>query len=193
MIWTVPNLLSLIRIGLVPLFVVSVLQREMLQALATFLLAGLTDALDGAAARWWRQQTRLGAYLDPAADKLLLVSAYVVLSVPELHEGVVIPAWITALVLTRDVAIVVVSLILYLAHGIRTFRPSTLSKLNTVMQVLAVLLVLLASLSSQFVVAARMALGIVAFTTLASGIDYIRRSRLLEDVPETSTEERRRN
>jgi cardiolipin synthase len=188
MIWTVPNLLSLIRLGLVPVFVVSVLQREMLQALVTFLLAGLTDALDGAAARWWRQQTRLGAYLDPAADKLLLVSAYVVLSVPELHEGVVIPTWITALVLTRDVAIVVVSFILYLAHEIRTFRPSTLSKLNTAMQVVTVLLVLLASLWSQFVVAAHVALWTVAFTTVASGLDYIRRTRLLEDIPEASTE-----
>ncbi len=181
MIWTVPNLLSLIRMGLVPWFVVSVLSDEMARALAIFVLGGITDALDGAAARWWRQQSRLGAYLDPAADKLLLVSAYVVLAVPGLRDGVAIPMWITALVLTRDVIIVVVAAILYLAQGIRSFPPSPLSKLNTAIQVFAVVFVLLASVTVAFEAVAKLALWIVALTTVASGIDYIRRTRLLED------------
>ena len=87
------------------------------QALWIFAIAGVTDALDGFIARFWHQQSALGAYLDPLADKLLLVTAYVMLAIPNLRTGLVIPAWVTALVITRDVVIVVVALVLHLAVG----------------------------------------------------------------------------
>lgn len=183
MIWTIPNLLSILRMGLVPLFVLSVLSGEMLRALLVFGLAGVTDALDGAAARWWRQKSRLGAYLDPAADKLLLVAAYVVLSIPGLREGLVIPVWITALVLTRDVVIVIVAMVLYLAQGVTSFPPSPLSKLNTAMQIVAVVLVLLSGIVQHAEEVASWAVWLVAVTTLASGIDYIRRTRRFDSSP----------
>ena len=125
---TIPNLLSILRMGLIPWFVISVLDGDATRALWIFAIAGVTDALDGFIARFWRQQSALGAYLDPLADKLLLVTAYVMLAIPNLRIGFVIPAWVTALVITRDVVIVVVALVLHLAVGISRFPPSPLEQ-----------------------------------------------------------------
>jgi cardiolipin synthase len=172
----IPNLLSLLRMALVPMFVVSILEGRPGRALAVFVVAGVTDALDGFVARFWGQQTSLGAYLDPAADKLLLVSAYVVLAIPNLHSGVTVPAWISGLVITRDIVIVVVALILHLASGMEKFPPSPVSKVNTAVQLAAVVLVLLSGLSSGFEIPATFAVYLVAALTLASGIDYVYRS-----------------
>ena len=115
---TIPNLLSILRMGLIPWFAISVIDGDATRALWIFAIAGVTDALDGFIARFWRQQSALGAYLDPLADKLLLVTAYVMLAIPNLRLGLVIPAWVTALVITRDVVIVVVALVMHLAVGI---------------------------------------------------------------------------
>jgi len=175
-IMTLPNLLSLARMALVPLFVVAILDGRPGRALVVFALAGVSDALDGFIARFWKQQSALGAYLDPAADKLLLVAAYVVLAIPNLHEGLTIPAWITALVITRDVVIVVVALILHLAADIKRFPPSPISKVNTGVQVGAVIVVLVSGLWEEAEIAATVAVYLVAALTLASGIDYIRRT-----------------
>ena len=143
MTFTIPNLLSLLRMGLIPLFVIMVMNGDAPKALLIFVVAGVTDALDGFIARFWKQQSLLGAYLDPMADKLLLTTAYVVLSIPSLnHGGAQIPPWMTILVIARDVLIVVVALVLYLAAGVRKFPPSVLSKINTILQVVAVALVL---------------------------------------------------
>ena len=171
-----PNLLSILRMGLVPLFVIAVLDGRPGRALLVFAIAGITDALDGFIARFWKQQTVLGAYLDPAADKLLLVTAYVVLAIPNLHAGMVIPAWVTALVITRDVVIVVVALILYVAGGINRFPPTWISKVNTATQVSAVILVLMSGVVTDFEIAATVAVYTVAGLTLLSGIDYIRQA-----------------
>lgn len=180
---TLPNLLSLLRMVLVPLFVLSVLDGRPGRALAVFAVAGITDGLDGFIARFWKQQSALGAYLDPAADKLLLVSAYVVLAIPNLHQGLTVPAWISALVITRDIVIVVVALILFLASGVQSFPPSPVSKVNTAVQLLAVILVLLSGVSSGFDLPATVAVYLVAALTLASGIDYIYRSNRMVVTP----------
>src|SRR5262245_59531699 len=176
MIFTIPNLLSLLRMGLVPLFIITVVNGDWRKSLLVFLVAGVTDALDGFIARYWDQKSLLGAYLDPIADKLLLTSAYVVLSIPGLNRGAEIPLWVTILVIARDVLIVIVALVLYLAAGIRAFPPSVLSKINTTVQVAAVLLVLvsgtLPSLRS-IDLAADTALYLVGGLTVASGLDYI--------------------
>lgn len=169
-----PNLLSILRMGLIPLFVIAVLDGRPGRALLVFAIAGITDALDGFIARFWKQQTVLGAYLDPAADKLLLVTAYVVLAIPSLHAGMVIPAWVTALVITRDVVIVVVALILYVAGGVNRFPPTWISKVNTATQVSAVILVLMSGVVTGLEIAATVAVYTVAGLTLLSGIDYIR-------------------
>lgn len=176
MTFNVPNLLSVLRMALVPVFVISVLDGDVRGALWVFAAAGITDALDGAIARIWRQQTVLGAYLDPAADKLLLVTSYVVLAIPNLHAGYVLPAWVTALVITRDVVIVIVALLLYLASGVTRFPPSPLSKVNTALQVATVILVLLSGLSANLEPVAMVAAYLVAVVTVASGVDYIVRA-----------------
>ena len=113
---------------------------------------------------------------DPLADKLLLVTAYVMLAIPNLRLGLVIPAWVTALVITRDVVIVVVALVMHLAVGISRFPPSPLSKINTAAQLLAIVGVLLSSRSSVFEAIAGFLVLLVAALTIGSGIEYIYRA-----------------
>jgi cardiolipin synthase (CMP-forming) len=170
---TVPNLLSLLRMGLVPFFIIAVIDGQPRRALAVFVAAGVTDALDGAIARIYHQQSLLGSYLDPIADKLLLASAYVMLSIPSLHHGTPIPVWVTVLVLARDVLLVAVALVLHLALGVKKFPPSVLSKLTTVLQVGAIVLVLLTGLYASLEPFALGAMYLVGALTLASGLDYI--------------------
>ena len=173
---TIPNLISLLRMIFVPLFVISILDGRPGRALTVFVLAGLSDALDGFIARVWKQQSALGLYLDPAADKLLLVSAYVVLAIPNLHQGLTIPAWISALVVTRDIVIVIVVVILHLAAGATRFPPSPFSKVNTVVQVAGVIVVLLSGVHAGFEGPATVMVFVVAASTLGSGVDYIYRT-----------------
>ncbi|MDP9122399.1 MAG: CDP-alcohol phosphatidyltransferase family protein [Acidobacteriota bacterium] len=174
--FTIPNLLSLLRMGLVPPFIIAVLDGQPKRALVIFLLAGISDALDGAIARFFHQQSALGAYLDPIADKLLLTSAYVSLAIPGLNHGAQIPAWVSVLVIARDVVIVIVVAVLYLALEIRTFQPSVLSKITTVFQVAAVLLVLVSGLEPSLEPLTLGCLYAVAVLTLASGLDYLYRA-----------------
>ena len=173
---TIPNLLSLLRMGLTPLFLVAVVSGHALGALLIFGLAGVTDGIDGFIARRFGQQSRLGAYLDPAADKLLLTSAYVVLAIPGLHAGALIPPWVTVVVIARDVIIVVVTVILALALHMSNFPPSWLSKVNTTVQVVGAILVLASALWAPLVAVAEWAIWAVLATTLASGVDYLLRA-----------------
>lgn len=173
--FTIPNFLSLLRMGLIPLFIIAVLDGESRKALLIFGIAGLTDALDGFIARFWNQQSPLGAYLDPIADKLLLTSAYIVLSFPTLNHGAEIPVWVTVLVIARDVLMVAVALILYLAAGVKKFPPTVLGKINTVLQVAAVVLVLFSAILRQLEPVADWALMAVAALTVISGLNYVYR------------------
>ncbi len=173
MSFTIPNLLSLLRMGLIPVFIISILHGLPKEAVLIFLVAGLTDALDGLIARFWSQQSALGAYLDPMADKLLLVSAYATLAVPGVYPGVPIPVWVAVLVITRDVLIVVVSLVMYLAIGVSKFRPTKISKLTTTVQVGAVVLVLLSGLTEGLDTVTRLAVILVAVLTVLSGLNYM--------------------
>lgn len=173
---TIPNLLTLLRMGLVPLFIIAVLNGHPVRALVIFLAAGVTDALDGFIARFWDQRSLLGAYLDPIADKLLLVSAWVVLSIPSLGTAVKIPLWVTVLVIARDVLIVIMVLVFYLATDLRTFKPSLLSKATTVVQVTTVSIVLGAAVFPRLVPIAETLIYVVFVFTLLSGLDYTRRT-----------------
>lgn len=183
MTFTIPNLLSLLRMGLVPLFIITVVNGDWRKALLIFLVAGVTDGLDGFIARFWDQKSLLGAYLDPMADKLLLTSAYVVLSIPSLSRGAEIPIWVTILVIARDVLIVVMALVLHLATGARRFSPSLLSKINTAAQVVAVGLVLVSGTfpDLRFIeLIADTAIYLVGGLTVASGLDYVYRVSRME-------------
>ena len=170
---TVPNLLSLLRLGLTPLFLISIVNGRPAVGLMIFVVAGVTDALDGWIARHYRLQSRLGAYLDPMADKLLLTSAYVVLALPGMRPGVLIPVWVTVSVIARDVIIVVVALVLYVATARTRFSPTRISKVNTIVQVVTANLVLASSVWKSFEDAAEWAIWAVVATTFASGVDYI--------------------
>ena len=174
--WTVPNLLSLLRIALVAPFLLALLRGEPRTALAVIVVAGVSDALDGFIARFFHQQSQLGAYLDPIADKLLLTSAYVALALPGIHPGMRVPVWVTVLVLARDVLIVAAALTLYLTIGERHFPPSQISKLTTVFQVSGVILVLLSGLWPRLELASRLVLYAAASLTIVSGLDYVIRT-----------------
>ncbi|MDY7095258.1 MAG: CDP-alcohol phosphatidyltransferase family protein [Acidobacteriota bacterium] len=169
---TLPNLLSMLRMGLVPLFIIAVMNGHPGQALVLMIVAGITDFLDGVMARRLEQQTLLGSYLDPIADKLLLTSAYVVLAVPGIHPGVTIPVWVTVLVLARDISILGIALVLSLTVGKRRFPPTWLSKVNTAVQVAAVLLVLVSGLWSLAATAALIAVHLAGLSTVLSGLQY---------------------
>jgi cardiolipin synthase len=166
---TAPNVLTLLRICLAPFLVAAVLEDRFALGFALFIVAGLTDALDGALARLLEQRTRLGEYLDPVADKLLLSTIFLVLT----HKNL-IPARVTVLVFGRDVGILLVAAILFAAAGRREFPPSIFGKANTAAQVSAVALVLLHRLTdAQWVTASSVfALNATMVLTVASGLHY---------------------
>lgn len=128
---TVANQLTFLRILLIPLFALLVAYGYPGGALIVFITAGVTDALDGLIARLAHQRTSLGAWLDPMADKLLLVTAFVVLTMPNAALANHMPLWLTILIISRDIVIVGVVAVVNLAIGHRTFRPSIWGKLAT--------------------------------------------------------------
>ena len=168
--WTAPNQLTLLRLIFIPFVITNVLDDNWRWALALLVLAGLSDALDGWLARALDQRTLLGQYLDPIADKLLLSSLFLVLSIA--HK---IPWKYTVLVLSRDVCILATAMSLYATVGFRDFRPSIFGKINTVCQIAAVFFVVLAQVVTHpAVIALKKSLLFATFGfTLLSGIHYI--------------------
>jgi cardiolipin synthase len=130
-----PNLLSLTRILLTPVFVLMMIQGKSEQAFIVFLAAGATDALDGFTARLLHLKSTLGLWLDPIGDKLLLTTAFIVLTVPAVAGLNVLPVWLTALCIGRDVAIALGALIIVALRGRRTFPPTLAGKASTICQV----------------------------------------------------------
>lgn len=135
---TAPNQLTLLRMAFLPFIVIKLVEGHYVSALTLFVLAGLSDGLDGLLARTLKQQTLLGQYLDPIADKLLLSTMFLVLSI--LHK---VPWKFTVLVFSRDVSILAASAVLFAIAGLRNFRPSIFGKANTFAQVAAVFFVML--------------------------------------------------
>ncbi len=133
---TFANQLTLLRMLLIPAFVILVVYGQLGWALTIFVTAGITDALDGLIARHAGQKTTIGAWLDPMADKLLLVTTFVVLTLPGLDLANRLPIWLTVLIISRDVVIVLTVAIVNLAIGRRTFRPSMFGKIATATYIL---------------------------------------------------------
>ena len=127
---TAANQLTLLRMLLIPAFVILVLYAHLGWALVVFVTAGITDGLDGVIARR-TQRTTLGAWLDPMADKLLLVTTFVVLALPNLGLANRLPVWLVVCIISRDIVIILTVLIVNLAIGPRTFRPSIFGKIAT--------------------------------------------------------------
>ena len=140
---TFANQLTLLRMLLIPAFIVLIVEGELGWALSVFAIAGITDGLDGVIARRAGQRTTLGAWLDPMADKLMLTSAFVVLTLPNLGLANKLPLWLTALVISRDVGIVITVAIVNLAVGRRTFRPSVFGKVATAVYIITVSMAML--------------------------------------------------
>ena len=128
---TPANQLTLLRMLLIPAFVTLVVYAQFGWALVVFMVAGLTDAFDGLIARRTGQKSTLGAWLDPMADKLLALSTFIVLTMPGLGLANRLPIWLTVMIITRDVVIVVTVAIVNLAIGKRTFKPSIYGKIAT--------------------------------------------------------------
>ncbi len=131
MVLTPANQMTLLRMLLIPGFVIFVIYGHLGLAMVVFLVAAITDALDGVLARLSQQKSSLGAWLDPMADKLLLVSTFVVLSIPGLGLANRLPIWLTVCMISRDIVIILTVIIVNLAIGRRTFYPSIFGKIAT--------------------------------------------------------------
>ena len=169
-IFTAPNQLTLLRMIFVPFIVIHLVDGHFLWALIVFVIAGFSDGLDGLLARTLHQQTLLGQYLDPIADKLLLSTMFLVLSI--LHR---IPWKYTVLVFSRDISILAASAVLFAIAGLRNFRPSIFGKANTFSQIAAVFFVLLFAIqSSRWIWIAQLTfLRATFFFTILSALHYV--------------------
>lgn len=167
----IPNALTVMRIIFVPVIVILLMQGEFFKALIVFALSGISDGLDGFLARILNQQTELGAYLDPIADKALIISCFVTLSVKQ-----IIPGWLSVIVVSRDCIILLGVAVLAIMSVSFKIRPTIISKMTTVLQLLTVFLVLAVhSLSLQGDLKAVLwgFYVVTAILTIASGLDYI--------------------
>ncbi|MDI7259087.1 MAG: CDP-alcohol phosphatidyltransferase family protein [Thermodesulfobacteriota bacterium] len=163
-----PNLLTLTRVLLIPVFVIFIIDKSYLYALITFAIAGITDGIDGLIARLTHQKTELGAYLDPIADKLLLLSGFIALAITE-----ILPSWIAVIVITRDVIILMGIFVMILINRRPKIQPSLVSKLTTDFQIATVLLALLRMYYPFFNLLSTVAIYGTALLTIISGSHYI--------------------
>jgi cardiolipin synthase len=146
-ILTIPNLLTFLRMALIPVFASLLYYGYSSLALIVFVIAGVSDGVDGFVARRFKQESELGRILDPIADKLLMTVAFVILTLPNIFPppGKSVPFWVTAAVVGRDVLILTVAWAINVMTGFRDFKPSWLGKLSTTVQVAAVTLILVAA------------------------------------------------
>jgi cardiolipin synthase len=165
-----PNILTIIRILLIPVFINLLIYHYNGWALAVFLTAALTDSLDGLIARVANQRTRLGTYLDPMADKLLLTASFLALAILQ-----IIPVWSAVIVVSRDLILILGALILHLTQTQMEILPTSLGKSTTALQLIYVTLVLVtAVLQGNTVTFFPVLVGTVGLTIL-SGLHYIYR------------------
>lgn len=179
---TLANQITILRIVLIPAFVLLTVYGHLGAALTVFLVAGATDAIDGLIARLTSHPTSFGAWLDPMADKLLLVSTFVVLTLPQIELTNHVPIWLTVLVITRDIVIVGVVAIVNLAIGPRTFKPSLLGKLATGTFILANVVIMYFNWRRETSPLVEAAIWLALALTLASAGDYFFRLRRLINV-----------
>jgi len=163
-----PNLLTIVRILLTPLFVILLLKEMYVSALLVFSLAGISDGLDGFIARYFHQRTTLGAYLDPIADKLLLASAFISMAILK-----IVPSWVTVIVISRDVLITMGIAIFTITEKPYRVQPSVISKITTVTQITTIILALI-NVSTMALSALMVFLfWVTCVITTLSGLHYI--------------------
>jgi cardiolipin synthase len=180
---TIPNLLTIIRVILTPLLVILLLEHRLSEALIVFIVAGVTDALDGLIARLYKQKSRLGAFLDPLADKLLLTSTYVILAYLNL-----IPTWLTVMVLSRDVLIVTGVSVLFMQNLPFEIRPTLASKLTTCTQIVTAIVAMATALASPHPLLKMVLFQITAaFTIISWGQYLVRGIRIMQEAGDNDT------
>ena len=165
-IWTVPNQITFLRLGFLPVFLILIAYDRYHWALLVLVVAGLSDGIDGLLARYLNQRSALGAYLDPIADKLLLSSSFIILAFKKK-----IAWWLTILILSRDILILVVAVVILLVSGYQTFPPSLYGKMTTAFQIVLVFVVVLGAAYPDSRVAATihpLIYGVTAFTVLSA-------------------------
>jgi len=175
-ILNLPNTLTVARIVIIPVFITAVLYQKQRQALALFVIAALTDLLDGYIARVTNQKTALGQFLDPLADKFLLVSSFILFSV----QGW-IPLWLTITVISRDLIVVIGWFLLYLLTHSVTIEPVLLGKTAIALQLITLTLVLLSINLSSIIPYQEILFIVTAAITGISGIQYIYKGLRLAD------------
>ncbi len=186
---TLPNFLTLLRMAIVPFFVLAVFAHEFTLAVWIFVISGFTDVLDGWIARTFDLESRIGALLDPLADKILLTAAYISLAVPH-GQAVVIPLWLAILTLFRDFVIMLMAFVFYMFEGIKSFPPTWAGKLTTVMQVTTVSLVLLANVVEISMPVLQVCFYLSFILVIVSSFSYIyRSSRAIEAERQARLEE----
>ncbi len=174
-ILTIPNILTFMRMGLIPVFVSLVYYGYSKWALAVFLIAGISDGIDGFLARKFKQESELGTIIDPIADKLLMTAAFIILTLPNVLpplRHLPIPFWVTASVIGRDVLIITVAGGINIMTGFRGFKPSFWGKVSTLVQVTGISLVMFAAVSG-YNVFLPTTYFIIVLLVVVSGVHYI--------------------
>ena len=164
---TIPNLITLFRIILTPLFIIFLIQGNYHKALVVFILAGVSDLADGLIARTWQQKSRLGSYLDPLADKILMAASFVTLSIYQQ-----IPSWLTVVVLSRDVVLAMGVVVFRLADIPLVVKPSLVGKWTTTFQLVMVGFVLLNKIWAFPSLVLPVFFWVTGFLTIVSGLQY---------------------
>ena len=181
------NQLTLLRLVLVPAFALLTLYGELGWALVVFVVAGITDALDGLVARLTNQRTAIGAWLDPMADKLLLLTTFIVLSLPGIGLTNRLPWPLTVLIISRDVVIVLTAAVITMALGPRTFRPTVYGKAATATYIVTCILVMLFNYLKQTSVLVDVGIFASLVLTLVSGAHYVVHVRRIINQPPPSS------
>lgn len=169
---TIPNIISISRLILSPVFLYFILARKTREALIIFIIAVSTDFFDGAVARIFKQKSNLGALLDPIGDKVLMIISFIALSIPSINSPNVIPIWLTAVVIGRDIYIVLGAAVAFKLIGRRKFPPTVTGKASTVFQMaipLSILFFNMINMESKFLLLLFVSTLII---TIISGIHY---------------------
>ena len=191
---TFANQLTFLRLVAIPFFIIAVLTNRPGIALALFVAAAVTDWFDGLIARFLKQTTALGAFFDPVADKLLLVSGFICLTIPD-HPKLIpdfeaenhVPVQLTILTLSRDIFIVTTSIILYLVYGITRFPPTIWGKITTCAEMVTIALYLYENTRGETEDRLVWAAGITLALIVGSGFHYIYRcSHMIREAQESS-------
>jgi len=177
------NQLTLLRLALVPAFALLTLYGELGWALIVFVVAGITDGLDGLVARMTNQRTAVGAWLDPMADKLLLLTTFIVLSLPGIGLTNRLPLWLTVLIISRDIVIVLTVAVITLALGPRVFKPTIYGKAATATYIVTSIVVMLFNYLKQTSVLVDVGIYASLVLTLVSGAHYVAHVRRIINAP----------